>query len=806
MKKFLPVMMSLALAGTGVATAQNQVTAVKAEAKAAKATSGLQKASKQRTVLAERRLADGVTARIVRDADGFIYRTIVKDGVEKGGRVSLKKPFKAQADFSFYEGFESHTDQLDWIPEGWTEKNAEGNVCTQEMASHNINNTWAVQDTGDGYWTDVTSDGVKEAWIHFAYKWEYTNADGEKVSGEAVPQDEWLITPEIDVKEGDGLYFLLEFDLGSVYSYDWSAREYNRSELENDMEVLISTDGGANWTSLWKVSDDICGGMTDAQMYDVMAELKYASYGLPLADYAGKKVKIAFRYTNVSKNGFSGNSAAVDAVTVGAPAAEAAYELPYGTLLAGLSSELHVYTESYALFPAYATQTWTAASNSYTNKNSWSFYDMETQDFGTPTDAAETTIDYPYTEGKAIPFPRLTASNDSSSDTYFFGQGDEEQGGMIFGGKVADILENEPIYYGNYDYQHKRMAVTNLGGDDYCFGTHTADAWGEGITQTAFGNLFYAPAAPFTVNNMVVTLGEYDADDDAEFTLDVYTVDNYGNLSAAPVATSKLKGSEISGFGFYNAVFKFDKPYTFDSIILVMVSGYANNDKVRKFAACAQAKTNDEAHNYAYMMYDLPEGKTTLLSASSALQDYSSAVLISLDGIFHVMHADDEIVDLDPVTNTAEVPLTVTGTPDLWYIVDEENLPVATEGTAYDWLKVTPVAKEDGTYAVRFSADPIEENRAKTVSISNGGGTAKIRVRQTGTNGIAAVTTATGKIYASAGTIFVEGFEGKSVSVVNAAGMTVASVSSASASQSFRVAPGFYVVKAGKSVSKLIVK
>lgn len=187
--------MSLALAGTGVATAQNQVTAVKAEAKAAKATSGLQKAAKQRTVLAERRLADGVTTRIVRDADGFIYRTIVKDGVEKGSRVSLKKPFKAQADFSFYEGFESHTGQLDWIPEGWTEKNAEGNTCTQEMASHNINFTWSVQDTGDGYWTDVTSDGVKEAWIHFAYNADYVNGEGETVEVPAVPQDEWLISP-----------------------------------------------------------------------------------------------------------------------------------------------------------------------------------------------------------------------------------------------------------------------------------------------------------------------------------------------------------------------------------------------------------------------------------------------------------------------------------------------------------------------------------------------------------------------------------------------------------------------------------
>lgn len=806
MKKITSMMLSLALASSGVATAQSIAPAKSSGALAVKKSQHLGKSSMQRSVLAEYPVADGVKGRVVRDADGFVYRTIVKDGVEKGGRMTVKKPYRAASNYSFFESFESHAGQLDWIPEGWQEINTEANKCTQEMAAHNINNTWSVADTGDGYWTDITTDGVKECWIHFAYNWSYKNADGETVKGDAAPQDEWLISPEIEVKEGDGLFFLLEFDLGGVYSFDWDLMEYNHDLLENDMEVLVSTDNGENWKSLWKVSENVCSGLTDKEMYDKMAELKYDSYSVNLKDYYGKKVKIAFRYTNLATNGFAGNSAAVDAVTVGAPAAEAYYELPYGTLLSGLSADLHVYTETYALYPAYEPQTWTAGSNSYTEANSWSFYDVESGDYGTAADGNVAEVVYPYSAGKAYPFPKLTASNTSSSDTFVYGEDDKDQGGMLFGGRVADIQENEPVYVGNYDYQHKHLAITNLGEGDYCYGTASANVWGNGVVQTAFGNMFYAPAAPFTIDNVVVTLGEYDADADAEFSLDIYTIDQYDELSEEPVASAKLKGSEITGSGFYNAVFKLDKPYNFDSDIVVLVSGYAETDKVRKFAACAQSLDNDAAHNYAYMLFKFESGSTRLYAASDALDDYSSAVYVSLDGNFHTLHAENEVLDLHPEQNVGDVVVASSSKPEAWYIVDEENIPVAAEGTDYDWLKVTPVVKEDGTYALHFSADANVDDREKSVTLGNGGATTKILVRQMGTSGVGAVSVATTAICGGKGEIRVSSRAGDNVVIVDAAGVAVVSGRAAADVSTYSVAPGFYVVKAGNKVAKVIVK
>ncbi len=696
--------------------------------------------STNRTVLAEKQLAKGITKRVVRDEKGRIFCDMVREGVATVKPETTKRPFKAPDNASFFEDFESHVDQLDWLPEGWTEINTPENECTQEMASHNINNTWTAQDTGDGYWTAITSDGVKECWIHFTYGWSYVNADGETIEGAASPQDEWLISPAFDVQTGHDLFFLCEADCGSVYYYDWSSNKYDRSVVECDLEVLASTDNGQNWTSLWKLSSDVCADMTDGEMYDVMAELKYNTYKIDLTNYYGQNIKLAFRYTNTSNGGFAGNSMAVDAITVAAPAAEAYYAIPENMLLAGISKDLHVYTESYALMPAYTDVTWTAASNAYTESNSWTFYDANGQVAEEITGSTAVRSN-PYSAGEAIAWPMLTASNSNSSDTYTFDEADEEKGGVFYGGRVPDIQENEEVYVGNYDYQHKRMIVPYLSYGDYVYGTHSDGVWGDNIKEIACGNLFYAPAAPLTVTEVVLTLGEFDADDDAEFKMEIFTVEAYGQVASEPAATSVIHGSDITGFGFYNAVFPLATPYIIDSNVLIMVSGY-DSPKVRTFAACAQSVGNDANHNYAYMLFDI-NGTKSLYSAADALTDYSSALIMSLNATYHFLNTDDEIVDLDPDTNEYEMAFEASNAPENWWIADGENhLPIVAEGTSYDWLTITPLTKEDGNFALRFSAENAVSARAKTVILSNGGNEVRVRIRQDKSSGISSIETA----------------------------------------------------------------
>lgn len=740
MKQISTFLLTLGLATCGTAFAATPVTGVSA-ARETKAQS-LAALNGSRTVLYQKQMAPGVVKRVVADSKGRVFNDIVKGNRISRGPLSINKPMRAPAGASFYEGFESHAGQLDWLPEGWTEINTEANIPTQEMCLHNINNTWAASDTGDGYWTAITTDGVKECWIHFSYDWQYKNDNGETIKGDMAPQDEWLITPQIHVQDSHDLFFLGQIDLGAVYNYDWNTSKYNRNVIEYDIEVLVSTDNGDNWTSLWKASNDVCSKMSDNDMYSVMGELNYNTYRVGLQPYYGKDVKIAFRYINVC-DGFSGNSASVDAVTVAAAAAEAYYELPTGTLLAGISDGLHANTESFALMPAWTPITWNAGSNNYTESNSWAFYDDATGGMSDIQNGNTGVFQYPYSEGMAIPYPELTASNAQTSSVFSYDANDANKGGILFGGKMP-MLVDETVYLGNYDYQHKHLVAPYLSNNAYCFGTSPEGTWGSGLTQTAIGNLFYAPAAPLTIDDVMLTLGEFDADDDAVITLEIFEVNNEGQVAATPAVTSSVNGRDIDGFGFYNVIFHLDTPYIMKGHTLMMVKGF-DSDKVRTFAACAQSLHNAPAYNYAYMQFRNANGETTLYPASAALQDYASALYLSLNGTFHFLHLDEEIVDLDKETNDLIVTATASNGAENWYIVDGENrIPVTAQGAAYDWLTITPATatnRADGSYAVKFSADPSPTSRSKTVILANDGGQSRIRVRQPASQvGIESVT------------------------------------------------------------------
>lgn len=252
-------------------TAYSQVKVKHQDARPQNVAATLLNTNASRTVLATKKVANGIEKRVVRDGRGRVFIDMVRDGKVSAAPQSLSLPRLAADNASLYEGFEGHQGEPDWLPKGWTEVNTEANIPTLEMCAHNINNSWSVQNTGDGYWTDVTTDGVKEAWIHFTYDWKYTDSNGETVSGGPGPQDEWLITPAIDVKAGENLYFLAEVDLGAIYPFSWSSMEYDlTSDPECDLEVLVSTDDGANWTKVWSVSGNVCSTMTSKEMYDVM--------------------------------------------------------------------------------------------------------------------------------------------------------------------------------------------------------------------------------------------------------------------------------------------------------------------------------------------------------------------------------------------------------------------------------------------------------------------------------------------------------------------------------------------------------
>ncbi len=260
------------------------------------------------TVLESRLMPNENALQIVEDAQGRIFRRLVKPSV---GTEAEKQATAASAaaERTFYEGFEGWEESfgLNWIPDGWTEQNTEANIPTEEQLSHNVNNSWYTYYSSDLY-QEMTTDGTKEAFIHFGY-------DGDWC--EAVAQDEWLITPSIRLAANEQLHFMLQADLMNVYNcddFDWNTITWPERIVVNTMKVMLSTDDGASWVQLWDLAEDVASKMTDRECYDA-SDLRIRHFDVSLSEYAGQDVKIAFRYVR-DEGDWIGNSMILDGIIV----------------------------------------------------------------------------------------------------------------------------------------------------------------------------------------------------------------------------------------------------------------------------------------------------------------------------------------------------------------------------------------------------------------------------------------------------------------------------------------------------------
>lgn len=114
------------------------------------------------------------------------------------------------------------------------------------------------------------------------------------------PQDEWLVSPALDLAAASG-DVSVHFAWNS--SYYWGVDPYDNY----DLELRISTDGGTTWapTVLWVEDDE--GTFSNYIWYE--EEVSLAAYNTQ------SNVKIAFRY-----HGQDGAQAGVDAIVIGTAA------------------------------------------------------------------------------------------------------------------------------------------------------------------------------------------------------------------------------------------------------------------------------------------------------------------------------------------------------------------------------------------------------------------------------------------------------------------------------------------------------
>lgn len=780
------------------------------------------KAGNNEVTLSQKEMRPGVTVKVMQDSQGRIYKKVLKQGGSAPRIISRTAGLHKADDtsISFKEDFEEWQEDygMNWIPDGWQKICTEANTPTEEMIAHNINNTWYVYYTGDGTWIPASKDGEKDCFIHFTYNGQYKDSQGNIVKIPAAPQDEWLISPKFTVKDGQKLTFDSSFDLGSAIDFDWTGMKYNRETIEMDLQVQVSTDDGQTWTKIFGMVDDVCSKMTDTELYDAM-NMEYRSYTADMEQYAGKEVKIAFRYTNIG-TGTSGNSASIDAVVVGTPMPVARYDMPDGTLLNGLSEDLYATTEAIAVMPAYTDIQWTDASNSYTDNVKWTFQpgdaDGDVQEF---TDR-NPVIQYPYTY---VGLPTLTAYNANGSDTYAWGEADDPQPGIRYGGRVFDI-QGVPYGLGNYDYQHCGFSTPYFSQGHYCFGTGSDEDWGGVVAGVA--NLFEKPAAPLFVSKMYMTTDVLDADADAELQLNVYAITNTGSLGDV-VAKGKAKISDaVADVGFYTIPFKFyttdangeekDTTFILDQTALFEVTGFAGNDKVRSFAAMSQQKNHPSGKNFAYIRFNITDstGQTTTkwYAASDALKDFYSSLLMTLDGAFSFIHTDEKDVTLPAGGGSQDITASTFYSPEDWTVTSGAKTETLGKSLTADWLTITPTFNEKTrTATLSLSAAATTAERQLELTFGCRGASQTITVRQDAATGISATGKTNAHIHAYGNTVIISGagnIAGAQAAILTADGTLIARSAISSDGtctlSTASIPSGVYIVKVGKKAVKLV--
>ena len=267
------------------------------------------------TVLSEKTLPMGNKMQVVKDAQGRIFRKLVKPEGYKAAATAPVKEAASDDIVTFYEGFENYRTNfgMDWIPVDWSEINTPENVPTEDQLAHNINMTWLVYESSNLY-QDMTTDGTKEAFIHFGY-----NDDTHGLT--SADQDEWLVSPEVTLASNETLHFLLQADYFDVYNindFDWNTATWpnGRGEAVNTLKIMVTEDDGKNWTEVWDLAKNVTDKLTERECYDA-SDLKIRPQAVDLSAYAGKTVKVAFRYWRVGVG--TGNSMIVDGVTISHP-------------------------------------------------------------------------------------------------------------------------------------------------------------------------------------------------------------------------------------------------------------------------------------------------------------------------------------------------------------------------------------------------------------------------------------------------------------------------------------------------------
>jgi hypothetical protein len=641
-------------------------------------------------VLSSRKLKGGQELRIVRLENGMVKKQFLNAGkklqrkITTTGKVSgnAGQSVTAASD-SLNEGFEGWDNETwDWLPEGWTDTSKVDSVSfIEDIYGYTFNFTWATSAFNP-------KSGQYSARVQFAYPVDTPGEDGELDTlqyNPPIPQDEWLISPPVTVEQAD---YVFAFDL--YYDPSWARLNYELDENDSITEVnfdamhtvveaLISTDGGNTWTKKWDNRED-AAQYTDEELLDILlvTGAPWIRVSIDLAEYHKQDIQIAIRYWDDG-----GESVSVDNVTVGYLIPEVSYRRPSGYLISGLSTEYYALDGNLIVGHAYTPTQW-AGNVENCESLGWSFSDT----YGNPLQAStdeNPVVTLPY---GLYNTPLLSATGRGNRQAEFqLGKSDGVESQMGLGGQnIWTFTDGEFTFgLGNYDLQYGLVTYSDVNAEDL-----TSDGW----TFRGIANYFEKPASKYMFDTFYVHPGNIVAKPGEPVKLNIYAVDDSGNVGEI-IASSEtypedfihVFSSDDGLFDYYTIPFKFmsTDPETgresegyveIDDHFVAEFYNYQSADII------FQREDHPTGELYAYVSFE--EGQFFSLGATSALFDMNAA--------FPFLHTADNRYEAPDAGGTKTFEIDAYWNPNGWWA--EEDLP--------DWISVGELTANPETGVVTF--------------------------------------------------------------------------------------------------------
>lgn len=606
---------------------------------------------------------------------------------------------------TLYESFEGYANAGDdnhlWLPDGWTRKSANPDREYYEQ--------WSVN-ASDGMMLPPATDGQYMIGVSFSTD----------------PQDEWLITPVVAVKEFDQLTFTYNLDPFWFYNpekVDFDTYEWIEQEQIATLQILGKEEGAEEWTVLRDFAQEFMG----ESPYDL---LMYTSGKLDpqtvnISAFKGKNAQFAFRYVAVDAN-----SIMIDEIKIAAPELEVSYMMPLNTLYFGANNTASIgyLGLGVAMYPVYEPIIWENTTYNYDATYSWDYCDPDTSDWTTSDEQDFLSVIYHpdftsefTTRNNMYYLPKLHGSMPGASE----GEYTVEQAYLQAGG-AADFKYNDGTmdHFGllPFDINTDGMVIAtadaeSVGGQygdpdtPICgYDKNTINFWnqytfrdemepGYACELKAFLNYIYPSENPLVVNGLWVS-GKGQVGPDALFKAEIIGL-NEEYVQDKIVATATCKGSDFNmtegGIqNFYSIPFTFETPVELCSseyiAYIVKISGFNDPENVTYFAPYQSYVPNKDYLAFGWVEKDITMDGQTRTSLSPlayfdlGLGDAYNSFAINLDAYYPYLTSEVESV-VCPRGESVNIPLVSYHHGD--------NIKVEIEGCDHEGISASVTGQHD---------------------------------------------------------------------------------------------------------------